>query len=69
MGNNGRNTEGVRSSFGIANGDYGKKVSQVMESAGYTKVLEKSIDHIYVRNDFRSPFFKHDGKPRFIKDQ
>ena len=69
MGNNGRNTEGVRSSYGIANGDYGKKVAQVMESAGYTKVLEKKIDHVYVRNDFRSSFFKPDGKPRFIKDQ
>ena len=43
MGNNGRNTEGVRNSFGIRNGDYGKKVAQVMESAGYTKVAEKNI--------------------------
>ena len=48
VGDNGRNNN--------VPGSYGKKVFEVMESAGYTKVLEKSIDHLYVRNDFRSHF-------------
>ena len=61
MGDNGRNNG--------ADGSYGNKVSEVMDEAGYTKVLEKSIDHLYVRNDFRSPFFKYDGKPRAMKNQ
>ena len=45
-----------------------------MAAAGYTKVLNLccdkwELDNIYVRNDFKSSFFKGDGKPRLITDQ
>ena len=45
-----------------------------MESAGYTQILshccgEQKNDHVYVRNDFRSPLFKYDGKPRLMKEE
>ena len=58
MGDNGRDN-------GVP-GSYGANIHKVMEEAGYTKVLEKSIDYLYVRNDFRSPIFKNDGKPRLM---
>ena len=45
-----------------------------MDNVGYTKILNGVIkwgkqykwDHVYVRNDFRSPFFKNDGKPKLM---
>ena len=55
-------------------GGYGNEVTKVMEKAGYTKIISfccgtQNIDHVYARNDFRSPLFKHDGKPRLMKEQ
>ena len=55
-------------------GGYGNDVTKVMTAAGYTKVLSfccgsHKIDHVYVRNDFRSPAFKNgDGIPRLMKE-
>ena len=45
-----------------------------MIESGYTKVLDQccedmKLDNVYVRNDLRSPLFKHDGKPRLMKDK
>ena len=53
---------------------YGEQVDNVMAAAGYTKVLNLccdkwGLDNIYVRNDFKSSFFKGDGKPRLITDK
>lgn len=50
---------------------YGEKVDEVMIAAGYTKILDKleNLDNVYVRNDFRSPLFKYDGKPRLMKSK
>lgn len=45
----------------------------MMVAAGYTHVLEyccgaAKIDHVFVRNDFRSPIFKPDGIPKLMKE-
>ena len=53
---------------------YANDVNALMESAGYTQILshccgEQKNDHVYVRNDFRSPLFKYDGKPRLMKEE
>ena len=53
---------------------YGEKVDKVMLAAGYTKILnlccdEIKLDNVYVRNDFRSPLFKYDGRPRLMQSK
>ena len=54
-------------------GGYGNDVTETMTSVGYTKILsfccgDHKIDHVYVRNDVRSPIFKNDGKPRLMRE-
>ena len=54
-------------------GSHANNITKVMVSAGYTEVLDhccgaQPIDNVYVRNDFRSSVFKHDGKPRLMRD-
>ena len=54
-------------------GGYGNDVTEMMTKAGYTKILsfccgDQKIDHVYVRNDFRSPLFGKDEKPKLMKE-
>ena len=48
-----------------------QKVKEQMQKSGYTRVISalRFTDDIYVRNDFRSPLFKYDGKPRLMKSR
>ena len=55
-------------------GGYGNDVTETMVKVGYTKILSfccgkiAKIDHVYVRNDFRSPLFGKDEKPKLMKE-
>ena len=50
----------------LGNGRNPHSVSEFMRKSGYTKVVSAlgSTDDIYVRNDFRSPIFGPDQKPK-----
>ena len=52
----------------FGNGRDEDEVSKTMRKSGYTKVVSslKGTDDIYVRNDFRSPVFGPDKKPKLM---
>jgi len=51
------------------NGRNEEELSETMQKFGYTKVVSqlKGTDDIFVRNDFRSPIFGPDQKPKMIE--